>query len=73
MKNRGGDETVNASIQHINARIGKMTYQLTTTDDPKKMRDIATTADAMMAKVAKRQPQLNLVSQAVLALSTRSA
>lgn len=68
MKSRGGGQTVSEPIQHINARIGKMTYQLTTSDDPQKMRDIAVTADAMMAKIAKRQPNLNQVSLAVLAL-----
>jgi len=44
---------VNASIEQIQARIGKITYQLTTSDDPQKTRDIAATADAMMKQVAK--------------------
>jgi len=55
-------------IERVRVRIGKMTYQLTATDDPQKMRDIAATANAMMEQVAKRQPQLNQISQAVLAL-----
>ncbi len=60
--------SVNAPVEQIQARIGKMTYQLTTRDDPQKMRDIAATADAMMNQVAKKSPQLNQVAQAVLAL-----
>ncbi len=59
---------MNAPIENIQARIGKITYQLTTNDDPQKMRDIAATADAMMNQVAKKSPQLNQVAQAVLAL-----
>jgi cell division protein ZapA (FtsZ GTPase activity inhibitor) len=55
-------------VERVRVRIGKMTYQLTATDDPQKMRDIAATANAMMEQVAKRQPQLNQISQAVLAL-----
>lgn len=60
--------TVNASIEQIQARIGKITYQLTTSDDPQKTRDIAATADAMMKQVAKKSPHLNQTAQAVLAL-----
>ncbi|MGI6157864.1 MAG: hypothetical protein ACOYH4_05265 [Saccharofermentanales bacterium] len=59
---------MNGSSEQIHARIGKMTYQLTSSGDPQKMRDIAATADAMMTQVAKNNPQLNQVSQAVLAL-----
>ncbi|HHW94068.1 MAG TPA: cell division protein ZapA [Clostridiaceae bacterium] len=59
---------MNAPVEQIQARIGKITYQLTTSDDPQKMRDIAATADAMMNQVAKKSPQLNQVAQAVLAL-----
>lgn len=55
-------------IERVRVRIGKMTYQLTASDDPQKMRDIAATANAMMEQVANRQPQLNQISQAVLAL-----
>ena len=55
-------------VERIRVRIGKMTYQLTASDDPQKMRDIAVTANAMMEQIAKRQPQLNQISQAVLAL-----
>lgn len=59
---------MNAPVEQIQARIGKMTYQLTTSDDPQKMRDIAATADVMMNQVAKKSPHLNQVAQAVLAL-----
>ena len=59
---------MNAPVEQIQVRIGKITYQLTTSDDPQKMRDIAATADAMMNQVAKKSPQLNQVAQAVLAL-----
>ncbi len=59
---------MNNRVERVRVRIGKMTYQLTATDDPQKMRDIAATANAMMEQVAKRQPQLNQISQAVLAL-----
>ncbi len=59
---------MSAPVESIQARIGKITYQLTTHDDPQKMRDIAATADAMMNQVAKKSPQLNQVAQAVLAL-----
>lgn len=57
-----------SEADYVNVRIGRMTYRLSAGENPQKTFDVAATADAMMARIAKRHPGLNQVSQAVLAL-----
>ena len=54
--------------QYVNVRIGRMTYRLSTGGNLQKTYDVAATANAMMNQVNQRHPNLNQVSQAILAL-----
>lgn len=56
------------SPQYVNVRIGRMTYRLSTGGNLQRTYDVAATANALMDQVTQRNPHLNQVSQAVLAL-----
>ncbi len=55
-------------VKKIQVRIGNMVYQLSATEDPNYIQEIASIADELITKIARRYPHMNSTSTQVLAL-----
>ena len=55
-------------VKKTQVRIGNMVYQLSATEDPNYIQEIASIADELITKIARRYPHMNSTSTQVLAL-----